>query len=42
MLDYRGMTPNEALAVLDACAWNTRAPILSAEEMEMFHGKENP
>lgn len=23
-------------------AWNTRAPILSAEEMEMLHGKENP
>lgn len=22
--------------------WNTRAPILSAEEMEMLHGKENP
>ena len=22
-------------------AWNTRAPILSAEEMEMLHGKEN-
>lgn len=21
---------------------NTRAPILSAEEMEMLHGKENP
>ena len=27
----------EALA-----AWNTRAPILSVEEMEMLHGKENP
>lgn len=26
-----------------AClAWNTRAPILSAEEMEMLNGKENP
>ena len=23
-------------------AWNTRAPILSAEELEMLHGKENP
>ncbi len=23
-------------------AWNTRAPILSSEEMEMLHGKENP
>ena len=23
-------------------AWNTRAPILSAEEKEMLHGKENP
>ena len=23
-------------------AWNTRAPILSAEEVEMLHGKENP
>ena len=23
-------------------AWNTRAPILSAREMEMLHGKENP
>ena len=23
-------------------AWNTRAQILSAEEMEMLHGKENP
>ena len=23
-------------------AWNTRAPILSAEEMEMLHEKENP
>lgn len=23
-------------------AWNTRAPILSSEEMEMRHGKENP
>ena len=22
--------------------WNTRAPILSAEETEMLHGKENP
>ena len=22
-------------------AWNTRAPILSAEEMEILHGKEN-
>ena len=22
--------------------WNTRAPILSAEEMEMLYGKENP
>lgn len=22
--------------------WNTRAPILSSEEMEMLHGKENP
>ena len=22
--------------------WNTRAPILSAEEMEMLHEKENP
>lgn len=22
--------------------WNHRAPILSAEEMEMLHGKENP
>lgn len=22
--------------------WNTRAAILSAEEMEMLHGKENP
>ena len=22
--------------------WNTRAPILSAEEMEMLNGKENP
>ena len=23
-------------------AWNTRAPILSDEEMEMLNGKENP
>ena len=23
-------------------AWNTRAPILSAAEMEMLHEKENP
>lgn len=23
-------------------AWNTRAPILSAEEMEMLDGKEDP
>ena len=23
-------------------AWNTREPILSVEEMEMLHGKENP
>ena len=23
-------------------AWNTRAPILSAEEMEKIYGKENP
>ena len=23
-------------------AWNTRAPILSSEEMEMLYGKENP
>lgn len=23
-------------------SWNTRAPILSAEEMEMLYGKENP
>ena len=23
-------------------SWNTRAPILSAEEMEMLNGKENP
>ena len=30
-------TPAEAISV-----WNTRAPILSAEEMEMLHGKENP
>lgn len=22
--------------------WNRRAPLLSAEEMEMLHGKENP
>ena len=26
MLDYRGMTPNEALAVLDACAWTFGKP----------------
>ena len=30
-------TPAEAISV-----WNTRAPILSVEEMEMLHGKENP
>ena len=30
-------TPAEAISV-----WNTRAPILSAEEMEMLNGKENP
>ena len=24
------------------CIWNTRAPILSSEEMEILHGKENP
>ena len=30
-------TPAEAISV-----WNTRAPILSEEEMEMLNGKENP
>ena len=35
--DYYNTHKNEAIQ-----AWNTRAPILSAEEMEMLHGKENP
>ena len=34
--NFREQIENEALNR------NTRAPILSAEEMEMLHGKENP
>ena len=26
----------------DLIVWNTRAPILSAEEMKKIYGKENP
>lgn len=37
--DYGGQFDTVAEARL---AWNTRAPILSSEEMEMLHGKENP
>ena len=36
---YPGCCDTEMQARL---VWNTRAPILSAEEMEMLHGKENP
>ena len=32
----------DAAAKNASLMWNTRAPILSAEEMEMLHGKENP
>ena len=31
--------PDEGTAIR---VWNTRAPILSAEEMEKIYGKENP
>lgn len=36
--DYGGQFDTVAEARL---AWNTRAPILSAEEMEMLEGTEN-
>ena len=32
----------DGMIIYDKAQWNTRAPILSAEEMEMLHGKENP
>lgn len=38
-IDYGGRYDTEYEAML---TWNTRAPILSAEEMEMLNGKENP
>ena len=35
------MSPEKNTLEAARLAWNTRAPILNAEEMEMLHGKEN-
>ena len=39
-MDYRGMTPNEALAVLDACAWSFGKPDMNTATLITRSGFE--